>query len=97
MTPRSAFVNLKSGEQDLVEQLVEIALEADVARELPRDAEALVVDAELLRIVRDCVEGEEALRLRGDLRADGARRVEHVDARPGEAAADGSATTAEEG
>ena len=78
---------LEEGEQDLVEQAVEVALEADVARELPRDAEALVVEAELLRVVADRVERQEALGLRGDLRADGARGVEHVDARAAEARA----------
>ena len=76
---------LEERQQDLVEQLVEVALEADVARELPREAQALVVDAELLRVVRDLVEREEALRLRRDLRADRARGVEHVDARAAEA------------
>ena len=35
---------LEEGEQDLVEQAVEIAFEADVARELPGDSQPLVVE-----------------------------------------------------
>ena len=52
---------LEQRHQDLVEQLIEFALETDVARELPREAQALVVDAELLRIVRELIVREEAL------------------------------------
>ena len=44
---------LEEREEDLVEQPVEVALEADVARQLPGDAQALVVEPELLRVVRD--------------------------------------------
>ena len=79
MTPRSARTNLKSAIEDLVEQLVEIALEADVARELPREAQALVVDAQLLRDRATPGRTARSPSLRGDLRADRARGVEDVD------------------
>ena len=51
MTRAVRVHELEERHQDLVEQLIEVALEADVARQLPREAEALVVDAQLLRVV----------------------------------------------
>src|SRR5208282_4713603 len=74
------FHELEEREEDLLEQPVEVALEANVSAELPRDAKPLVVDAKLLRVMSDLLIGEEAFRERGDLCADRARRVEHVDA-----------------
>src|SRR6185312_8513558 len=62
--------------EDLLQQAIDVALEADLARQLPRDPQALVVHAELLRIMRDLIERDEALGVRGDLRPDRARAVE---------------------
>ena len=53
-----------------MEQFVEVALEADLARELPREAQALVVEAELRGVVVDLLEREKPLLKGGDLGAD---------------------------
>ena len=58
MTPRSALVNLKRARRIFLEQPVEVALEADLAGELPADAQALVVEPQLLRVAaRPCRRG----------------------------------------
>ena len=50
MTPRSAWMNLKTRRRILSSSWSEVALEADLARELVREAQALVVGAQLLRV-----------------------------------------------
>jgi hypothetical protein len=72
---------LEDADQDLLEQLVGVALGGDLARELVREAQALVVGAELGLVAGEPLEGEEALVDRGDLRADGARLIVEIDAR----------------
>src|SRR6185437_5016517 len=72
---------LEDARQDLLEQLVGVALGRDLARELVREAEALVVGAELVVVAGEPLEREEALVDRGDLRADGARLVVEIDPR----------------
>src|SRR6185437_9363657 len=72
---------LEDARQDLLEQLVGVALRGDLARELVREAEALVVGAELVVVAGEPLEREEALVDRGDLRPDGARLIVEVDPR----------------
>ena len=67
--------------QDLGEELVEVVLGADVARELDDHPHLLVVVAELPGVLRDGVVGEEAAVRRADLGADRPRAVLEADPR----------------
>src|SRR5690606_3870291 len=71
---------LENRDEDLVEQRRQVALERDFSRKLVREAEALVVLGELLRVSREVLVGEEATVRRGDLSPDRARAIVHVDA-----------------